>query len=137
MMNDALPISIVVSEDLQAQLNKIAAISNKLSAQLNFHTMTANWYGDEANLIQIKFMLQSHTEFAQQRQIAARAKPLFLADDVLIYDQSLHAQDCYLAITESELNLLQQNPKVVTGFLAKKLTKILNIIAKQRGLEKI
>ena len=40
IMTEQLPISIRVSDDLIAEISNIVAISNKLEAQLNFHTMT-------------------------------------------------------------------------------------------------
>ena len=66
IMTEQLPISIQVSGDLVTKINNIAAICNKLEAQLNFHTMTANWYGDEENILLINFNLVSSDEFDQQ-----------------------------------------------------------------------
>lgn len=138
IMTEQLPISIQVSDGLVAQINNIAAICNKLEAQLNFHTMTANWYGEEENILLINFCLVSATEFESSgKDQENELEKEFLADDVLILSSSNRLLDCYVAITASELLLLKQTPKLLSGYLGKKLTKVLNLIAQQQGFEKI
>jgi hypothetical protein len=46
-MTEKLPIAIMPSNDLMAKFKQIKSVSNKLEAQFNFQTLTANWYGDE------------------------------------------------------------------------------------------
>ena len=138
IMTEQLPISIQVSDGLVAQINNIAAICNKLEAQLNFHTMTANWYGEEENILLINFFLVSAKEFESSgKDQENELEKEFLADDVLILSSSNKLLDCYVAITASELLLLKQTPKLLPGYLGKKLTKVLNLIAQQQGFEKI
>ena len=138
IMTEQLPISIQVSDDLVAQINNIAAICNKLEAQLNFHTMTANWYGEEENVLLINFYLECCDEFGNSNAFEeSEVEKDFLADDVFILSSSNQLLNCYVAITESELSLLQQTPKLLSGYLGKKLTKVLNLIAQQQGFEKI
>ena len=138
IMTEQLPISIQVSDGLVAQINNIAAICNKLEAQLNFHTMTANWYGEEENILLINFFLVSAKEFESSgKDQENELEKEFLADDVLILSSSNRLLDCYVAITASELLLLKQTPKLLPGYLGKKLTKVLNLIAQQQGFEKI
>ncbi|WP_085300010.1 hypothetical protein [Cognaticolwellia mytili] len=138
IMTEQLPISIQVSDDLVAQINNIAAICNKLEAQLNFHTMTANWYGEEENILLINFNLVGSNEFDSSNDSAEKMiKKDFLADDVFILSSTNKLLDCHVAITASELPLLQQKPKLLSGYLGKKLTKVLNLIAQQQGFEKI
>lgn len=138
IMTEQLPISIQVSDDLVAQINNIAAICNKLEAQLNFHTMTANWYGEEENILLINFNLVGSDEFDSSNDSAEKMiKKDFLADDVFILSSTNKLLDCHVAITASELSLLQQKPKLLSGYLGKKLTKVLNLIAQQQGFEKI
>ena len=45
--------------------------------------------------------------------------------------------DCHVAITGVEQRLLQQTPKLLSGYLAKKLTKVLNLIADRYQFEYI
>lgn len=138
IMTEQLPISIQVSDDLIVEISHIAAISNKLEAQLNFHTMTANWYGDEDNMLEINFFLLCVNELEHhEKSSGSDFNNEFLADDVMITSPLDKLVDCYVAITESELLLLQKTPKLLSGYLGKKLTKVLNLIAERYDLEKI
>ncbi|MCW8833020.1 MAG: hypothetical protein OQK03_06855, partial [Colwellia sp.] len=60
-MSEQLPISIIVNTELAMQFGKVNSIANKLEAQFNFQTMTANWYGDEDNI----FFIQLHVDTPQ------------------------------------------------------------------------
>lgn len=138
IMTEQLPISIRVSDDLIAEISNIVAISNKLEAQLNFHTMTANWYGDEENILEINFYLLcmaalKDSEVSQSHVVQKEC----LADDVLMVPLSNKHVDCYVAITASEQGLLLQTPKLLSGYLGKKLTKVLNLIAERYQFEHI
>ncbi len=138
IMTEQLPISIQVSDELVLEIANLIAISNKLEAQLNFHTMTANWYGEEENILLINFYLVSLAEFDSSDKSQERGlEKEFLADDVFMLSSSDKLLDCHVAITASELLLLQQNPKLLSGYLGKKLTKVLNLIAQRQGFEKI
>jgi hypothetical protein len=136
IMTETLPISIQVSDDLVAEIKKIAAISNKLEAQLNFHTMTTNWYGDEANILLINFYLISINEFGDVAIQAGNVDVETLADDVMLSSKH-NLLDCHVAITPAESELIQQQPKLLSGYLAKKLTKVLNLIADRQNLPHI
>lgn len=137
IMTEQLPISIQVSNDLITEINNIAAIGNKLEAQLNFHTMTANWYGDEANVLRINFYLISINEFGNVATQIGNVDAEALADDVLLLSSKSHLLDCHVAITPAEAELIKQQPKLLSGYLAKKLTKILNLIADRQQLAQI
>tara|TARA_R110000744_G_scaffold78514_5_gene154654 strand:+ start:4717 stop:5133 length:417 start_codon:yes stop_codon:yes gene_type:complete len=128
IMTETLPIAIQVSDALVAEIKNIASVSNKLEAQLNFHTMTANWYSDEANILMINFYLVSISELKNATTHAGSVDLETLADDVLM-STKISLLDCHVAITSAELVLLEQQPKLLSGYLAKKLTKVLNLIA--------
>ncbi|AWB56194.1 MULTISPECIES: hypothetical protein [unclassified Colwellia] len=132
IMNEALPISINVSDALAAEIKNILSISNKLSAQLNFHTMTANWYGEEENVLSINFYLVSFVELNNLAKNIDKADVDKLADDVLL-SSIQRVLDCHVAITDTELVLIEKQPKLLSGYLAKKLTKVLNLIADRQG----
>ena len=132
-MTDTLPISIQVSKDLSAEVEKISAISNKLAAQLNFHTMAANWYSDEANILLINFFLVTISEFSELAKHSNDVDTEVLADDVRLSSKSC-LLDCHVAITTTESALIKQQPKLLSGYLAKKLTKVLNLIADREKL---
>lgn len=137
IMTETLPITIQASDDLVAGIKNIVAISNKLEAQLNFHTMTANWYGDEANILQINFYLISLSEHTRVDTQVNNVDVEILADDVRLLSSTNALLDCYVAITKAESQLLLQQPKLLSGYLAKKLTKVLNLIAERQKLTPI
>ena len=138
IMTEKLPISIQVSDDLVVKVENISSVSNKLEAQLNFHTMTANWYGEEEHVLQVNFYLCDISELGHSGEDEENSlKKEFLADDVLMVSSENRLVDCYVAITGSELLLLQQAPKLLSGYLGKKLTKVLNLIAKRWTLKEI
>jgi len=60
-----------------------------------------------------------------------------LAYHVLMVPLSNMHVDCYVAITASEQELLLQAPKLLSGYLGKKLTKVLNLIAERYQFEHI
>lgn len=141
-MTEQLPISIYVCDDLTEQWVKINSITNKLSAQFNFQAMTANWYGDEDNIIFIQLLLETPEGFTYQleKQQIEQVKTFEIhSDDVFsIIDDKDPRQLIYtIAITESEQNLLEQQAKLLSGLLQIKLQKVLNIIAKQLSLKPI
>lgn len=137
IMTETLPISIQVSDDLAAEIKNIAAISNKLEAQLNFHTMTANWYGDEADVLQINFYLVAVNEFGNVARQTPNVGVETFADDVLLLNSNNRLIDCYVAITAAESELIRQQPKLLSSYLAKKLSKILNLIADRHQFTQI
>jgi hypothetical protein len=137
IMTETLPITIQASDELIADIKNIEAICNKLEAQLNFHTMTANWYGDEANIVQINFYLISLKEHTRVDTHVDHVEGEILADDVRLLSSTNALLDCYVAMTEAESLMLLQQPKLLSGYLAKKLTKVLNLIAERQKLPPI
>jgi hypothetical protein len=141
-MTEQLPISIYVCNDLTEQWVNINSITNKLSAQFNFHAMRANWYGDEDNILYIQLLLETPQGFTIQmeKQQTKQAKTFEVySDDVFSFIDEQEPQQliCTVAITESEHNLLAQQTKLLSGLLQIKLQKVLNIIAKQLNLKAI
>lgn len=141
-MTEQLPISIYVCDDLTEQWVKINSITNKLSAQFNFQAMTANWYGDEDNILFIQLLLETPEGFTEQleKQQIEQVKTVEIhSDDVfsIIDDKDPQQLICTVAITESEQYLLEQQAKLLSGLLQIKLQKVLNIIAKRLNLKPI
>lgn len=145
-MTEQLPISIYVCDDLTKQWVNINSITNKLSAQFNFQAMTANWYGDEDNILFIQLLLETPKGFAIQKrkqqenqQIKQVKRVEIHSDDVfsVLDDKDSRQLVCTIAITESEQNLLEQQAKLLSGLLQIKLQKVLNIIAKRLNLKLI
>lgn len=134
-MTVSLPISIHVCDDLIQQFSKIISISNKLEAQLNFQTMTANWYGDEDNILLVRLCLETPKIFSLSQQEAQQHLNIqTYCDDVFSYDEIGEANQtliCHIALTETELVLLTKQRKVLEGLLRIKLQKVLNLIAEQ------
>lgn len=141
-MTEQLPISISVCDDLVQQFTKIRSVCNKLEAQFNFQTMTANWYGNEGVVLSVKLFIETANSFDihKHAQEQAQSKTKNYSDDVFsYYDNSEKTQtlNCYIAITDSELTMLNQQHKILAGLLHIKLQKVLNLIAKQLTLDAI
>jgi len=142
-MTEQLPISINIHDDLVDKFTKIKSVINKLEAQFNFHTLTANWYGDEENILLIQLDIETPMSF-NQHQAELKHAGLegivisHFSDDVICrFNDNEQRLFCHIAITESELTLLDQQPKLLAGFLQTKLHKVLNLIAGQQCLASI
>lgn len=137
-MTEKLPISIDISEELIQQFTKIPSVSRKLEAQFNFQTMAANWYSDEYNLWFVRLCIETPTSFEVQKKCQSNHTIQNYSDDVFSYFDKAESEQiliCYIAITESELIMLNQQTKLLAGFLSVKLHKTLNLIAKQLHLD--
>jgi len=139
-MIETLPITINLVKDLNEQFSKLTSICNKLEAQFNFQTLTANWYGNEENILTIQLFLEVPLSFIQhQKELDKLSLSEFevshFSDDVIsCFNQDEHHLLCHIAITHSELTLLELKPKILSGFLQAKLHKVLNLIAEQQSL---
>ncbi|MCJ8295004.1 MAG: hypothetical protein MJK15_11405 [Colwellia sp.] len=142
-MIEALPLTIKVNNDLFDKLSKIKSISNKLEAQFNFKTLTANWYGNEDDILIIQLSLETPASFNKRQKemgklTASEVTVSHFSDDVnSSFNEAEQQLLCIIAITDSELTLLELQPKILTGFIEKKLNKVLNLIAQQQGLASI
>lgn len=141
-MTEQLPISIYVCDDLIKEFVNIHSVTNKLEAQFNFQTMTANWYGDEDTILFIKLLLETPQEFAnkiekQQTKLVEEFK--VHSDDVFSFIDTQDSQKLTftIAITEYEQKILLQRVKLLSGLLQVKLQKVLNIAAEQLNLKPI
>ena len=133
-MTEQLPISIYVCDDLKQQFVKISAVCNKLEAQFNFQTMAANWYGDEDNIWFVQLYIETPQGFAEQQKLHQQVDTQIHCDDVFSFDDNNKKKQTLvycLALTGSELVLLNQQTKLLAGLLQAKLQKILNLIAHQ------
>ena len=141
MIEDRLPISIQYSTELTVLLHdKFFSVLNKLEAQLNFQTMMANWYGDEHHIIEIILCLYEPNEYITLRdQNKKQLNFLSCSDDVFCImpqENSIYLT-CHIAITQTELALLTDQPKLDSPLLNKKLTKILSLLAIQLNLPQL
>ena len=139
-MTAPLPISIYVCDKLQQQFERIRSVCNKLEAQFNFHTMTANWYGEEDNIFFVQLCLEAPQSFIEKQKLLQQVDTTTYSDDAFsYYDKNDQEQVliCYLSITNTELALLEQQHKLLTGLLQIKLQKVLNLIATQLKLTAI
>jgi hypothetical protein len=129
-MTEQLPISIQPSNDLMAKFSKIKSVSNKLEAQFNFQTLTANWYGDEDNILLINLYLETNEFFDVEVAKTHQGEMSHFADDVLsVYQKEKPQINCFIAITPAELILLEQQEKLLPNYIQAKLLKVLNLIA--------
>jgi hypothetical protein len=142
-MTETLPITIKVNDDLLDKFSKLKSVSNKLEAQFNFQTLTANWYGDEDDILIIQLCLETPVTFKQRQEELAKLSQSevsvsHFSDDVAsCFNKSEQQLLCSIAITNSELELLALQPKLLAGFIEAKLRKVLNLIAQQQSLVSI
>ena len=140
-MSDQLPISIIPSEELAQTFTRLTATCNKLEAQFNFHTMAAGWYGDEEDILMIRFFIETPADFSAYKEQSSNASATViqvLSDDVVCFQENNSLQlDCLVALTESEQQLLLAKSNVTFTYLETKLHKVLNLIAKDKGLTEI
>lgn len=139
-MTEQLPISIIVGNELLPKFAKITSVTNKLVAQFNFQTMAANWYSDENNIWYVQIHLETpHSFIAHQAKSQASYLIKNYSDDAFSYidNNSEQILTCFIAITDVELTLLNQQHTLLAGLLNIKLQKVLNLIAKQLKLAAI
>ncbi|QBG36922.1 hypothetical protein [Litorilituus sediminis] len=140
-MTEQLPIRLKANDELRAQFAKIHSQVNKLEAQLNFHALTANWFGDEEAILSIELFIESAISFNDKVQVLqseSSSAITFLSDDVF-YLTVLDSEPLqyYVALTDKEAGLMQEKPPLVAGLLQMKLTKVLNEIAAKHALTPI
>jgi hypothetical protein len=142
-MTEILPITISVDAELAKQLTKLTSVTNKLEAQFNFQALTANWFGDEDNILVIQLYLETPITFifntnVQKNTIKGSIYESRFSDDVVCYfNQDEKLLRSYIALTDSELALLTEQPKLLVGFIETKCRKVLNLIAQQQSLNSI
>lgn len=128
-----LPISIIASENLLAEYVKLKGIINKQEAHINFQTLAAGWYEDENSVLTIKLYIVKNNEYLQQVSIESLGNKIEVADDVMLYVNNKDIS-CFVAITESETELLDKEPKILSGYITMKVKKVINEIAEKQGL---
>jgi len=137
-MTVELPISLNCNHTLNTKFDKLNSVLNKLEAQLNFQTMTAGWYGDEDDIITIKLMIETESSLVSEEFADCEGLRIDFADDVVCFWQKQeNLAHCYVALTTAETELLAQHAKLLNGLLTAKLTKVLNLFAKQLGFSEI
>jgi len=137
-MTESLPITILVHDELALYFDKIRSVVNKLEAQFNFQTMTANWYGDENDITYIQLHLLTPETFTQVHQAYQAQNIENFSDDVFtVTENNNKLLICNIAITSAELTLLTQQEKLLSALLAVKLKKVLNLIAEHLSLAAI
>jgi len=142
-MNETLPITINVNKALLEKFINIKSVSNKLEAQFNFQTLTANWYGDEEKVLTIQLFLETLESFEQGKKAldnlsGHNVSVSHFSDDVVCcFNESDYQLHCTIAITTKEMSLLTSQPNLLTGYIQAKLRKVLNLIAQQQSLASI
>jgi len=132
-MESSLPINIIASQNLLTRFSQLNGVISKQEAQINFQTLAAGWYEDEQNITSIDTYLIGADEFQQQLVIEHLGNRHEISDDVVSYSHKNNIT-CFIAITEVESNLLDKEPKLLSGYLTMKIKKVINEIAKQQNL---
>ncbi|WP_426369326.1 hypothetical protein [Pseudocolwellia sp. HL-MZ7] len=132
-MEETLPITISTSESLAKRYNKLTSVVNKQEAQVNFQTLAAGWYEDENNITQLNMILVGNDEYLQQLALESSDDKTEISDDVMLYINQTQLK-CLIAITDAEMELLDKQPKVLSGYISIKVKKVINEIAEKQGL---
>jgi len=137
-MSELLPITITPTEILIEQLPNLTAVVNKLEAQFMFHTLTAGWYGDEDNILNISLVLVTAAEFSRLQTQSRPGKRYDFADDVISHHHGeANEVSCFIALTGKELTLLTERSSLLERYLQTKIYKVLNLIAEQENLHRL
>lgn len=128
---ESLPLTVRADASLLAQSKKLAGVINKLEAQLNFQTLGAAWYEDEANIVEIECRLFPQLDFFALKKDQTQTPDCYIISDDVFYHYYPEQQQiyCSIAITYSEDDLLVAQPKLLAPLLQKKLLAVLNVIA--------
>ncbi|WP_441003848.1 hypothetical protein [Pseudocolwellia agarivorans] len=132
-MEESLPITISASESLTKRYNKLTSVVNKQEAQVNFQTLAAGWYEDEDKITHIEMLLVGNDEYLQQLATDNSGDITEISDDVMLYINQTQLK-CVIAITDVEMELLDKEPKVLSGYISIKVKKVINEIAEKQGL---
>lgn len=132
-MENDLPIKITASQSLLTRFSKLNGVINKQEAQINFQTLAADWYEDEKNITTIEIYLVCTEELQQQLTIENLGEQNEIADDVVSYVNGNNIM-CFIAITDLEAQLLDKEPKLLSGYLTMKIKKVINEIADKQNL---
>lgn len=135
-MTSDLPITLAVNQQISSAFSHMPFVGEKLAAQLNFQTLTAGWYGNEQDVLKVHLCIVSKQQLTSKCDAPEHQQKLTVfADDVIsYYQQSKQQITCYVAITDIEQKQLLATAKLSKIYMHTKLTKVLNLIAKQRGL---
>ena len=122
------------------QFPKIKSVCNKLEAQFNFQTMTANWYENEDCIFFVKLSLATKAYFESQQKEIPLNEITKYSDDVISYNGNNESEQtliCFILITDTEHALLNTQSKLLAGLLHIKLQKVLNLIGNSLALDPI
>jgi hypothetical protein len=139
-LTEKLPITIDVCDYLNQQFSKINSICNKLEAQFNFQTMRANWYSDEDNVLCVRLFVETPKSYDIHIKSQLEHSIHNYSDDVFRFyrsNEDKHELNCYIAITDIELSLLDKKNEILSALLNIKLKKVINLIAKDLKLNEI
>lgn len=137
IMSEALPITIIATDEAKESLANISSVINKLEAQLNFITMTAGWFSEPENELAIVFYINV-IPFFPEHQFPVSDEFIALADDVhLSFYHEQRQYQCYIHLTEAELLVAKKKKNILAAILDKKLSIVLNEIALKQDLSSI
>ena len=99
--------------------------------------------GDEENSILINLLIETPESFAffkadtKKLSVSGVVTTTFSDDVMSCFNESEQQLSCYIAIPQTEQELLEHQPKLLAGFMQAKLRKVLNLIAAQQSLASI
>ncbi len=142
-LNDELPITINVSSELLESVpqayTRLTSACNKMSAQLNFQTMTANWYHDEDNQLTVTLELITPEAYLHNYSTNKHNAITQFTDDVFVKRTATNqpVYSVYIALTLAEQQLINSHPNLSYTLTQKKFTKVINLLADYLAINKI
>lgn len=140
LVEEELPINVQVGSELSSAFPKMNGICQRLSAQLNFQTMTAGWYGEEGEELCFLFSLDISSVYDNNKCLFQAEQTndiefVSLSDDVCFsHKKNVNQVNVLIAITEAELVFLKEHTAALKKYLETKIVKVVNLTAKKLNL---
>ncbi len=137
-MAEALPITFTTKGLFESGDDKSDFLISKLEAWLNYRGLCANWYADEALVVNMSICLLPEGLFMSQ-QVEQNENWQTIKEPIAIYrhDKSRFHFDCYLMISNQEIDEAMKAPQQLENKLQIKLAAVANHFASQYHLAAI
>lgn len=137
-MNEALPISFTIKGLFESGDSKSEFLVSKLEAWLNYRGLCANWYADETLVVKMNICLLPEKLFLSQQVDQDKDWQSLTEPTALFYhDKDKYAFDCFLMLSNQEIEQAMAKPQEFEHTLQVKLAAIANHFANQYHLAAI
>lgn len=137
-MAEALPISFTSKGLFESGDTKSEFLISKLEAWLNYRGLCANWYADESLVVNMSICLLPEKLFLSH-QVEPNKQWQSLQEPVALYhhDKEQHFFDCYLMLSNQEIEQAMAKPQTLEHTLQLKLANVANHFANKYHLAAI